>query len=115
MIFMGMRESVIQIVAAGFVFFAMLPPANAALDYLARTNIPDVLQGRAWGVIGFISQLGYIVAYALSGILADAVGEYFSIGVGRGAGCVVMVAGGLLALTAFVLGRIKEIRELEKP
>lgn len=115
MIFMGMRESVIQIVAAGFVFFAMLPPANAALDYLARTNIPDALQGRAWGVIGFISQLGYIVAYALSGILADAVGEYFSIGVGRGAGCVVMVAGGLLALTAFILGRIKEIRELEKP
>ena len=33
----------------GFVFFAALPFANNSLDYLVRTNIPDELQGRAWG------------------------------------------------------------------
>ena len=67
----GLRENVVFMGAAGFLFFAMLPFANASLDYLLRTNIENRLQGRAWGMIGLISQLGYVAAYAVSGLLAD--------------------------------------------
>ncbi len=35
-------------------FFAAFPVANNCLDYLARTNIAEEAQGRAWGLIGFI-------------------------------------------------------------
>ena len=49
-------------------FFAMLPLANNAMDYLAGVNIPDELQGRAWWFIGFLSQIGYVIAYALLGL-----------------------------------------------
>ena len=56
------------ICAFGFLFFAALPFANNSLDYLVRTNIPDELQGRAWGLISVISNLGYIVALIMSRI-----------------------------------------------
>ena len=67
----GIWENIFIICIFGFIFFAMLPFANSCLDYLVRTNIADELQGRAWGFIGFISQIGYVVAYALSGAAAD--------------------------------------------
>lgn len=51
----GIRENLLMIGVSGFLFFAMLPIANCCLDYLVRTNIANELQGRAWGVIGFIS------------------------------------------------------------
>ena len=44
---------------------------NSIADYLIRVNIPNSLQGRVFGIIGTISQLGYVFAYALSGFLAD--------------------------------------------
>ena len=47
-------ENPYVICAFGFLFFAALPFANNSLDYLVRTNIPDELQGRAWGFLGFI-------------------------------------------------------------
>ena len=67
----GLRENIVLICVSGFLFFAMLPFANTSLDFLIRTNIENSVQGRAWGLIGVISQLGYVVAYALSGVLAD--------------------------------------------
>ena len=114
MIGFGLKENVIVICVFGFIFFAALPFANNCLDYLVRTNIPDELQGRAWGVIGFLSQIGYVVAYGISGIVADGIAEKFSIGVGRGAAVVVMAAGLLLVVTAGCLYPIKSIRELER-
>ena len=48
MIGMSLIENIIPICIFGFLFFAMLPIANNCMDYLARTNIPDELQGRAW-------------------------------------------------------------------
>ncbi|MCI7190886.1 MAG: hypothetical protein MR998_09680, partial [Lachnospiraceae bacterium] len=95
-------------------FFATLPFANNCLDYLVRTNIPDELQGRAWGVIGFLSQIGYVVAYGLAGVAADGIASKLQIGVGRGAAGVVMTAGVLLSLTALSLYPIKSIRALER-
>ena len=114
MIGFGIRENIYIICLFGFLFFATLPFANNCLDYLVRTNIPDELQGRAWGVIGFLSQIGYVVAYGLAGVAADGIASKLQIGVGRGAAGVVMTAGVLLSLTALSLYPIKSIRALER-
>lgn len=113
MILFGLKENIYLICVAGFLFFAMLPFANNCLDYLVRTNIADELQGRAWGFIGFLSQIGYVVAYGLAGILADGIGEQFQVGVGRGAAVVIMISGGLLGIMALAIYPIKSVRELE--
>ena len=113
MVAFGLRENIYLICAAGFLFFAMLPLANNCLDFLVRTNIADGLQGRAWGFIGFLSQIGYVVAYGLAGIMADGLGERFQIGVGRGAAAVIMISGVLLGVMALAIYPIKAVRELE--
>lgn len=113
MMIFGLKENIYLICAAGFLFFAMLPFANNCLDYLVRTNIADELQGRAWGFIGLLSQIGYVVAYGLVGVLADGIGEQFQIGVGRGAAAVIMVSGLLLGIMALAIYPIKAVRELE--
>jgi MFS family permease len=77
-------------------------------------QIPDELQGRAWGVIGFISQIGYVVAYGVSGWAADGLAEQFQMSVGRGAAGIIMIAGGLLSATALLLYPLKSVRALER-
>lgn len=114
MICFGLRENLVLICVSGFGFFTMLPFANNCLDYLVRTNIAEALQGRAWGLIGFLSQIGYVVAYSLSGLLADGIGSQLGIGVGRGAAAVIMVSGVLLGIIALGIYPIKAVRELEK-
>ena len=98
----------------GFMFFAAIPFANNSLDYLVRVNIPDELQGRAWGFIGFISQLGYIVAYGACGFIADLVGKATGSGVGTGAALTIIFSGACLVIVALIMSRIRKIRELEK-
>lgn len=114
MVGFGLRENLILICMSGFGFFVMLPFANNCLDYLVRTNIAEELQGRAWGLIGFLSQIGYGVAYSLSGLLADGMGNHLGIGVGRGAAAVIMASGVLLGVIALGICPIKAVRELEK-
>ena len=114
MVCFGLRENLMLICASGFAFFAMLPFANNSLDVLVRTNIAEKLQGRAWGLIGFLSQIGYVVAYSLSGLLADGMGSRLQIGVGRGAAAVIMVSGVLLGVMALAIYPIKAVRELER-
>lgn len=113
MIVFGIKENIIIICIAGFFFFAMLPIANNCLDYLVRTNIADEKQGRAWGLIGFLSQIGYVVAYGIFGICADRLSVAMNTGVGRGAALVVMISGALLSITAIVLYQIRAVRVLE--
>lgn len=110
----GVRENIFCACGFGFIFFAMLPFANNCLDYLIRRNIPDALQGRAWGLIGFLSQIGYVAAYGLAGAAADKAAEKFRVSVGRGATGIVMAAGALLGLTAFFLYFVKSVRALEE-
>lgn len=130
-LFMGMfgfKEHIVWIAISGFLFFAMLPFANASIDFLLRTNIENDMQGRAWGLVGLISQLGYVVAYAVSGLLADyfftprlrsdgawaeSIGKFFGTGEGRGIGLFITLAGGLLCITAITLYHMKSVRELE--
>ena len=113
MIGFGCREQIVWICMMGFLFFAVLPFANNCLDYLVRTNIKKELQGRAWGLIGFLSQIGYVIAYGFAGICTDEIAAYWNISVGRGAGLVIMIAGVLLGACGLLLYRIKYVRELE--
>ena len=113
MIGFGIKENIFVICCFGFMFFFMLPFANNCLDYLTRTNIDADKQGRAWGLISFLSQIGYIFAYAGAGVLADKIAEVRGTGVGRGAAIVIMVSGALLAILALMLLRFRSIRELE--
>lgn len=110
----GLKESIPLMCVSGFFFFAMLPFANTALDYLLRTNIDNTCQGRAWGLIGVISQFGYVAAYALAGVLADAAARVMDVSVGRGAAKLIIASGILLAVTAILLYQIKAIQSLEK-
>lgn len=110
----GSVENIYIITAFGFLFFAALPFANNCLDYLVRTNIPDKLQGRVWGLISFISQLGYVVSYAISGVAADGLSKAFDISVGRGAAIAVMVSGVILILVALPIMKNRKIKALEE-
>lgn len=124
----GLRENLVLISVSGFLFFGMLPFANTSLDYLIRSHIGNSVQGRAWGLIGLISQLGYVAAYSLSGVLADvtftpllldggtlagSVGRIIGTGSGRGAGLLIILGGALLCVTSGTLYRIKSVRQLE--
>lgn len=108
----GLFENIIPITIFGFLFFAMLPFANNSLDYLTRTNIPDELQGRVWGLIGFISQLGYVVAYAISGVLADVLGGLVG-SVGRGSAIVIEISGLLLLIISVFIPKFKSLKNIE--
>lgn len=110
----GIWENIYLICVFGFAFFAMLPFANSCLDYLVRANIPENLLGRAWGFIGFLSQLGYVFAYGFSGLLADLAGNVNGMGVGRGAARIIQVSGILLGIVAVGLLRMKRVRALEQ-
>ena len=113
MVGFGLKENIYVICCFGFMFFFMLPFANNCLDYLARTNIDADKQGRAWGLISFLSQLGYVAAYGGAGLIADKIAVVKHIGVGRGAAIVIMVSGVMLAILAILLLRFKSVRELE--
>ena len=125
---LGATANVYIITICGFLFFAALPFVNTSADVLTRANIPDEKQGRAWGLIGVLSQFGYIIAYAISGLLADnvfnplleeggalapTVGRLIGIGNGRGIGLLLIVSGVLLVISAFLIGKIRSIRALE--
>ena len=114
MIGMSIFENLVSISIFGFFFFATLPLCNNCMDYLCRTNIPDALQGRAWGFIGFLSQMGYVLAYAVSGLAADGLGSLSGMGVGRGAAMMIGISGVFLSLVAVTFLRFPAIRELEK-
>lgn len=109
----GFRQNILMICFFGFLFFMSLPFANNCLEYLVRINIPGETQGRAWGFIGLISQMGYVVAYAVSGVAADAIGLVTGKGVGAGASMVIEVAGVLLILISVGLLCTKSLKTLE--
>lgn len=110
----GMFESVLFITLSGFGFFMMLPFANNCLDYLVRTNTPVRLQGRVWGIVGFMSQIGYVISYGCSGIAADLIAKCAGISVGKGAGIVISFAGAALVIVSAGILFIKDIKLLEK-
>ena len=113
MVGFGAWENIVVICAFGFLFFFLLPFANNCLDYLTRTSIDTDKQGRAWGLISFLSQIGYVVAYGTAGSLADLLAGIRHITVGRGSALVIMGAGVLLVATSSFLWMIRSVRSLE--
>ncbi|HYI57200.1 MAG TPA: MFS transporter [Microlunatus sp.] len=125
---MGITVDVVWIGIFTFLFFLTLPVLNTSVEVLARASIPNAVQGRVWGLMGLISQLGYIAAYAVSGVLADKVftplltpdgaladtlGRLIGVGASRGIGLMlVLVAAGLLVV-AVAIPRLRSIAELD--
>ncbi len=99
---------------SGFLFFACLPYANSTLDYLVRINIPNAVQGRIWGIIAFISQIGYAAAYALSGSIADQLGRLMRSSAAGGAAVSILAAGLLLIICSAAILKSRPIRNLEE-
>lgn len=106
-----------------------LPFANTCLDILVRKNIPNALQGRAWGIISLISQMGYVLANAIighltdyvfepalrtGGIFYDNIGRVIGTGAGRGAALLIITGGLCLCILAPCIYRSKPIRALEE-
>lgn len=113
MVGFSLRENIYLIGCFGFLFFFMLPFANNCLDYLVRTNIDASRQGRAWGLISFLSQIGYVVAYGTAGLAADGLAALRHTGTGRGAAAVIMISGVMLAAVSIALYRFRDVRDLE--
>lgn len=124
----GATTSIPVIIISGFLFFATLPFATTCIDVLIRKSIDNDKQGRAWGLISLISQVGYVVAYVFAGVLADyvfipalvedgvladSVGKIIGTGETRGIGFLIMFAGLGLIITALFVSKSKNIRVME--
>ena len=123
------RENEFLVYFFGFCLFLSLPFANVAIDYLVRVSIPSIHQGKAWGLIGLISQMGYVAAYASAEVIVDfiiqpllksermvaqSIRVWIGEGEGRGAGLMIILVGVFLIMIALILLQKKEIRELEE-
>ena len=111
-----------------FLFFLVLPFINTSADVLVRKNIANEVQGRVWGIISLLSQIGTVLAYAMSGvladyvfeplfaengILADSIGAIIGTGTGRGIGFMLILSGICIIPAAFAIGRSRSIRSLQ--
>ncbi|WP_249435681.1 MFS transporter [Paenibacillus sp. Marseille-Q4541] len=127
---LGLTTNIYFISVTGFMFFASLPFINTSADVMIRKKIASEAQGRAWGIIGILSQLGYVAAYGLAGTLADSVFNpllreggllaptvvsMIGIGEGRGIGLLFILSGGFVVILSLLIPRFKSIRILDNP
>lgn len=125
---MGVKENVFLIAAFGFMMFVFMPAVQIGAEVLIRKNLANEVQGRAFGLISFITQMGYIFAYILSGALSDYVfepfmsgnslfavkiGKVIGAGAGRGIALLIFLAGMALAIVGIVVSRLKSVKTLE--
>lgn len=128
MILFGYFVNIVLITFSCFILFSSIPFINTGLDVLIRTNIPNEKQGRVWGLISIISQLGYLVAYGIVGILADkiflpllmpggslasSIGTIIGVGNGRGIGLMFIISGIFVIMLAILIAISKPIKALE--
>lgn len=128
MVLIGTSTYMLFILTASILFFAALPFINTCADVLIRVSIPNEVQGRVWGLISLLTQIGYVIAYATCGILADQVfepmmqedgilanslGKVIGTGEGRGIGLMIIIAGVFMVVVALVLGTRRSIRRIE--
>lgn len=131
-IFMGLvgtTTSIWLIVLFCLLFFTSLPFINTCADVLIRMRIPNDIQGRVWGMISILTQIGFVLAYAVCGILADYVfnpmlmengilasnlGLIIGTGEGRGIGLMLIIAGIIMVAFAFIFGSRESIKDMER-
>ena len=126
---MGVKESLFLIATFGFMMFVFMPAVQIGAEVLIRKNLANEVQGRAFGLISFITQMGYIFAYILSGALADYVfepfmggnslvaikiGKVIGTGSGRGIALLILIAGTTLAIVGIAVSGLKSIKMLER-
>lgn len=126
---LGTTTNIYMLIFAGFLFLGSLPFVNTSADVLVRRNIPNDKQGRVWGIIGILSQIGFIIAYSTAGLLADkvfnpllveggklagSVGSVIGVGPGRGIGLLFIIAGFLVVVVALLTSRIRAIQALDE-
>ena len=125
----GVNENLAIIGISTFLFFSTLPFMNSCADVLVRVSVPNELQGRVWGLISLITQMGTVVAYIISGIMADYVfepmfnkngilveniGIIIGTGKGRGIGFMLILSGIGMLIMAIVIWKNGEIREVSE-
>lgn len=108
--------------------FVFMPAAQIGAEAMMRKALPNEVQGRAFGFTSLVSQMGYIVAYLLSGILSDyvfepfmkgksglahGIGKIIGSGEGRGVALLIIVAGAMMVLAAIWVNCEKSIKEME--
>lgn len=124
----GVSTNLIFTGTALFLFFLSLPFMNTCADVLVRVSIPNELQGRVWGLISLLTQIGTVVAYASCGVLSDylfepmlaengilagSVGKLIGVGEGRGIGFLLILSGIGMVVAASTIGRSKGIRLIQ--
>jgi len=125
----GVNENLGIIGISTFLFFSTLPFMNSCADVLVRVSIPNELQGRVWGLISLITQMGTVAAYIISGVMADYVfepmfnkngilveniGIIIGTGKGRGIGFMLILSGIGMLIMAIVIWKNREIREVSE-
>ena len=125
----GVNENLAIIGISTFLFFSTLPFMNSCADVLVRVSIPNELQGRVWGLISLITQMGTVAAYIISGIMADYIfepmfnkngllvkniGIIIGTGKGRGIGFMLILSGIGMLIMAIVIWKNREIREVSE-
>jgi len=126
---LGVTTHLKWLIAAGVLFLGALPLINTSTDVLVRRNIPNEKQGRVWGIIGILSQLGFIIAYSIAGLLADtlfnpwleqggelaeSVGTLIGVGPGRGIGFLFIISGLFVVMIALITSQVAAVRALDQ-
>ncbi|WP_081795612.1 MFS transporter [Butyrivibrio sp. MC2021] len=124
----GCLTNLVLIAVFGFLFFAMIPLTNTCIDVLLRSNLDQDTQGREWGLISFVTQIGYIVAYGISGALADyvfnpllrpdgllatTVGRVVGTGMERGIAFMLIICGFSMIILSVVIYCNKSMKKIE--
>jgi len=126
---LGVSTNIVLLVIPGFLFFFVIPFVNSSIDVLIRNNIDNSKQGRVWSFLSVITYSGALVAYFISGFLADhvfnplfldggrlagsAAGRLVGIGPGRGIAFMFVVSGLSVLILAFFVFRSKDVNGLE--
>ena len=125
----GVNKNLAIIGISTFLFFSTLPFMNSCADVLVRVSVPNELQGRVWGLISLITQMGTVTAYIISGIMADYIfepmfnkngilveniGIIIGTGKGRGIGFMLILSGIGMFIMAIVIWKNGEIREVSE-
>ena len=125
----GVNENLAIIGISTVLFFSTLPFMNSCADVLVRVSVPNELQGRVWGLISLITQMGTVTAYIISGVMADYIfepmfnkngilveniGMIIGTGKGRGIGFMLILSGMGMLIMAIIIWKNREIREVSE-
>lgn len=125
----GVYENLYLIALFGFLMFVFMPAVQVSAEVLTRKNFANEVQGRAFGMISFITQMGQVLAYIMSGILSDyifepfmssrcflatKIGKVIGVGKGRGIALLIIIAGITMAIVGIVVSSLKSVKTLEE-